>query len=315
MRLAVVLNRNARRVARSPELTREVERAAARVGAPCFATRSLAELADASAEIHARSCDAVALVGGDGTFMAGLTALWRAGGGRPLPSVALVAGGTVARVAETLGALGPAGAAIERIGLRRARPARSQSLRVTLALGDRTEERLGFIFGTGLVAGFFDVYNERGAQGVASAAAIAGRVFVESFYGGAFARRVLEPLPCRLRADGAPLQPAAWSLVACSVVRDLGLHLLVTYRAGEDPRRLHLVASPLSTRALGPRAGRVLAGRSIGGPDHFDDLVEAFELEFPADAHPRGGAFVLDGDVLRARSVRVTPGPELSLLR
>ncbi|HVY44722.1 MAG TPA: hypothetical protein VHB21_02540, partial [Minicystis sp.] len=88
---------------------------------------------------------------------------------------------------------------------------------------------------------------------------------------------------------------------------------LVTYRAGEDPSRLHLVASPRAPRELGPRAPRVLAGRTIGGPGHVDELVRAFSVAFGDDA-PGGGPFVLDGDMLRARTVRVSPGPELRVM-
>jgi hypothetical protein len=131
------------------------------------------------------------------------------------------------------------------------------------------------------------------------------RVFVESFWGGSLARRVLDPLPCSIEVEGRRLAPEAWSLICAAVVRDLGIHMLVTYRAGEDPARPHLVASPLPSQKLGPRAPLVLAGRSIGGRGHFDDLVRDFVVRFPGKVGP----YVLDGDVLRAGSVRVSGGP------
>ena len=99
--------------------------------------------------------------------------------------------------------------------------------------------------------------------------------------------------------------PRAWSLVVCSVVRDLGLHMLVTHRAGEDPARPHLVASPLPTRALGPQAPRVVAGKPLVGDGNFDGLVERFVRRGP-DAR---GCYVLDGDVFRAAEVEVSAGP------
>ena len=144
-------------------------------------------------------------------------------------------------------------------------------------------ERIGFIFGTGLVASFFDEYYADGARGYAGAAAIVARVFAESFVGGRYARSVLDPLPCTIEVDGRALPPRAWSLVCASVVRDLGIHMQVTYRAGEDPARLHLVASPLGPGALGPRAPLVLLGKRIGGRQHFDDLVRAFTVRFAAE--------------------------------
>jgi hypothetical protein len=94
-------------------------------------------------------------------------------------------------------------------------------------------------------------------------------------------------------------------------VRDLGIHMLVTYRAGEDPSRPHLVASALPAKRLGPRMPLVLSGRSIGGRDHFDDLVRSFVVRYGEEPGP----YVLDGEILRARDVEVTAGPILDVVR
>jgi hypothetical protein len=186
------------------------------------------------------------------------------------------------------------------------------TLRVTAELAGATEERIGFMFGTGLVSQFFEVYYGEGAGGYAGATRIVARVFVESFYDGAYARRVLDPLPCVIEVEGRPLAPRAWSLICASVVPDLGIRMRVTYRAGEDPERIHLVASPLSSRALGPRAPLVLAGKRIGGEGHFDDLVRGFAVRFPEGT--ADGPYVLDGDMLRAKVVRVEPGPRIHVV-
>jgi hypothetical protein len=181
--------------------------------------------------------------------------------------------------------------------------------RPTLRVVSPDAERLGFIFGTGLVARFFDRYYAAGAGGYGAAAKIVARVFIGSFRSDAYSKSVLDPMPCRLEVDGIELSPRAWSLICCSVVRDLGLHLWVTHRAGEDPERPHLVASPLSTRELGPQAPRVLAGKPLAGPDNFDDLVERFTLRFPGE----DGSWVLDGDVFRSSTVSVSAGPRIRL--
>ena len=129
------------------------------------------------------------------------------------------------------------------------------------------------------------------------------RVFAESFWDGAYARRVLDPQPCTLEVDGRALSPEAWSLICAAVVRDLGMHMLVTYRAGEDPDRPHLVASPLPSRALGPRVARVLGGRSIGGVSATSTTSWAsLVVRLPGPA-----PYVLDWDTLRAETIR-SPG-------
>lgn len=326
MRIDVVVNANARRYRVRPSLLDRVTAACAGA-AELHPTSSLAELGEVCRWIARRGTDLVVLSGGDGSYMAGVTALAAAFDGQPLPPVALLPGGTVATVARNWGM---AGDPVDRLrcvlrehGGRGGVPlalctTRRPTLRVRATTGAGEEEaRVGFIFGTGLVAKFFDVYYQSGGAGYGAAARIVARIFVESFYGGAYARRVLDPLPCTLEVEGRPLAPRSWSLVCAAVVRDLGIHMHVTYRASEDLTRPHLVASPLPSGQLGPRAPLVLAGRRIGGSDHFDDLVRDFTVRFTdASAAPSAdGPYVLDGDMLRAREVRVSGGPILDVLR
>jgi diacylglycerol kinase (ATP) len=300
---AIVVNTGAHAFRRKPALADRVE-ALARGRASVRRTRSLAELEQAVSELGA--ADRVVLCGGDGTFMAGVSALAQSRGEQALPELVLAPGGTVATVARNWGqrarlletvraALDP-----ERQGSLQSRP----TLRVREL---NAVERIGFIFGTGLVAKFFERYYASGAGGSATAARIVARIFVGSFVGDAYSRGVLEPMPCTLSVDGRELAPRAYSLVVCSVVRDLGLHMLVTHRAGEDPSRPHLVASPLPTRALGPQAPRVLVGKPLAGEGNFDDLMGRFRLRFPDGEGP----YVLDGDVFRARQVDVSAGPPI----
>jgi diacylglycerol kinase (ATP) len=322
LRIDVIVNTTARHFRGSSLLDDVLATCAGR--ADLHPTSSLAELDEVCALLAERGTDLCALAGGDGSFMAGTTALARAFGERRLPRLALVPGGTAATVArnwvssrgalETLRRLFAAGDALgfsRRPTLRVRELARAgDSAAAASSAGDA--ERIGFIFGTGLVARFFEEYYARGARGYSGAAAIVARVFAESFVGGAYARKILDPLPCTVEAEGRRLAPEAWSLVCASVVPDLGIHMMVTYRAGEDLARPHLVASALPPRALGPRAPLVLLGKRIGGEGHFDDLVESFVVRFPEAGDGRG-PYVLDGDMLRAAAVEVTAGPPVDV--
>lgn len=310
-----VLNLRARAFRRAPALEGHLRRAFGdRV--VIHATSTIDDLERAARAWTAAGASRVVLAGGDGTFMAGASAASRAAGEGPMPTLALLPAGTVGRLARSLRIAGTP----ERLAARYASPDAlpyllQPSLRVRAERGGRAEERVGFIVGTGLVARFFDVYEERGAGGVADAARIVARTFASSLGDGHFARRVLDPLPCTLEVDGAAIAPRAWSLVCAAVVRDLGLGMRVTYRAGEDPGRVHLVAHALPPRTLGPRVGRVLAGRGIADPGEggFDGLTRSFTIRF--DAMPGGeGPWVLDGDRLTSSRVDVTPGPVLQVV-
>jgi len=310
MRIDVVVNTTARLYLTRPRLLEQV-RAICAGRATVHPTSDVIELEAVARTIAERGSDLVVISGGDGSFMAGVTALYRAFGSDRLPTIAFLPGGTAATVARNWGMRGELTALLIRLLDRpeqHAAPLR-QTLRVTTTNGAEVEERVGFIFGTGLVARFFDVYYQNGARGYDGAARIVARIFVESFYGGQYAQKVLEPMPCSIEVEGRRLGPEAWSLVCAAVVRDLGIHMLVTYRAGEDPARVHLVASPLPTRSLGPRAPLVLAGKTIGGRGHFDDLVREFTVRFPGH-----GPIVLDGDVLVTEVARVSAGPLIRVI-
>lgn len=317
MRIDVIVNTTARRYESAPGLVNEL-RGVAHGHAVFHATRDLEELDHVcAAAAHAKS-DLVVLTGGDGSLMAGTSALARAFG-EALPKVGFLPAGTAAIVSKNWGITGDPVALLRRILARgkALESARHPTLRVRAESADGVEERVGFIFGTGLVAKFFDLYYADGARGNAGAAKLVARIFAESFVGGSFARRVLDPLPCKIEVDGRALRADAFSLVCASVVRDLGLHMVVNHRAGEDPARPHLVASALPSRRLGWRMPLVLAGRSIGGEEAFDDLVRTFTVRFPRG--PAGeaadGPYVLDGDILRASAVHVSAGPALDVVK
>jgi hypothetical protein len=166
------------------------------------------------------------------------------------------------------------------------------------------------MFGAGLVASFFDEYYAAPEQGYAGAAKIVAQVFAQSFIGGGLAARVLDPVAATLSVDGREADAKRWSLVLASVIKNVGLHMLVTPRAGDTLGAFHLVASPLGPRALGPQMPLVLAGKRLRGDGHIDvpaarDLVVRFGA---------GGSYVIDGDVVHAAEVRVRPGPVIRVV-
>lgn len=308
---ALILNPNARCLRRSPQLLARLEAVATR-HARVFLTGDLGELDSACARLEQAKASRVIVCGGDGSYMAATTALHKAFGAERLPELVFLPAGTMATVARNWrdpGAPRRARIALPSVLPRLLDPSSKLEFRArpTLQIDDAAgAQRIGFIFGSGLVARFFDRYYAAGAAGARTAVGIAVPTFFGSLLGGARARALLAPLPCRLRVDGGPeLSDDAYSLVVASVVKNLGLHFLVTYRAGEDPKRIHLVASSLGPRQLGPQALRVIGGKPLQGPGIVDQLLPSFRLSFPDGPGP----YVLDGDVFRATEVRVRAGP------
>jgi diacylglycerol kinase (ATP) len=308
-RVDVIVNRCARHLT-SDGGARASLVEAARGRATVHETRSLSELEAVAREIAVRGTSTVLLAGGDGSYMAGTTALFRAFGEK-LPRIGLAPGGTVGTVARNWGMHGGEAAYAARLVRAAATGRAVVTKRPTLRVSDdHGGDRVGFIFGAGLVAGFFDAYYAGGRLGYGAAAAIVARIFAGSFYGGALASRVLSLTPAVLTVDGQPAAPPGFSLVAASVVRNLGLHMIVLHRAAERTDRFHLVASPLRARALGPQLPRVLLGKRLRGEGHVDTLATQAELAFGSGS----GHYVLDGDVFTTSRVRVSPGPVLDIL-
>ncbi|EYF04532.1 diacylglycerol kinase family protein [Chondromyces apiculatus] len=362
MRIDVIVNRNARAYRARPSLL-------ARIAAVCASratlhtTTTLADLHHVARTIVTRGTDLVVISGGDGSHMAGITALATAlatahpapsapaatppsasqaspsphasaaassappGPPAPsapsappapfspaLPPIALLPGGTVSTVARNWGISGDPARLLARLLARYhpSLPPPALIQRPTLHLRALTptavETRIGFIFGTGLVARFFDHYYASGDPGHLAALKIATRIFAGSFLDDPYARGVLDPLPCTLDIDGRTLAPGAWSLIVVSVVPDLGLSLRVTHRAAEDHDRPHLVATPLPSRQLAPRVTRVLRGLPLGGQGTIDTLVTTARLRAP-----HGLPYILDGERFHAHDLTVTAGPHLHM--
>ena len=321
--IVTVVNRRARRLA-DEGVTRgllDVLRAR-RPGVRVVETRTLTELDAVAGEIARQVPDAVILAGGDGSYMAGVTAMVRAfaaaGRGAELPPIGLAPGGTVSTVARNWGFKGgglfSGGAEASRYASRLldaiAAGRASGTDRPTLRVTDDAATRVGFIFGAGLVSRFFEVYDEEGARGYRGAASIVARIFAGSFARGRLAKRVLTPVPCILEVDGVTAPFDRTSLVCASVVRDLGIGMRLLYRAGERRDRFHVVASPLGPALLGPQMPLVLAGRPLRGAGRIDSLASCVTLRFPE----RDGAYVLDGELLGTEHVEVTAGPVLRIL-
>ncbi len=296
----LIVNRHARRLAAGAllETLRSVQHA--RV----IETASLGDLEQAAHEIHREHGELVVLAGGDGTYMEGVTALSRAFGDSPLPKIAFAPGGTVCTVARNWGLRGDhmqyTRTLLDAIAGERITVTKRPTLRVGA--------RIGFIVGAGLVSRFFEEYEAAGAPGYGGAAKIVARVFGGSFVGGALAKRILTPVPCTIEVDGTPAPFDRTSLFCASVVEDLGLGMRLLYRAGERADRFHVVATPLGPARLGPQMPLVLAGRPLLGT-RVDALAREALLRFSSE-----DAYVLDGELLRTREIRIVPGPEIDLV-
>jgi diacylglycerol kinase (ATP) len=314
----VIVNRTARGLRDGRGVLHAIASNAPRAGAAVHETRDLDELARVAAGIASRRPRAVVLAGGDGSLMRGLSALARAYAGAPLPPIAIAPAGTMCTIARNLGMRGDRATWTARVieaacaGTARRSEASTLRVRGSPGGGRQDEEHVAFIFGAGLVARFFDAYEAASRPGAATAAVLAARIFAGSIAGSALARHVLTPTRGRVAVDGSEHPARTWSLLLASTVRDVGLHFLAPYRAGDEPDRFHIVGSGLPPRALGAQLPRVLTGRPMRGEPRIDALARSLEVAF--DEPDGEGTYILDGERLHAPRVTVTLGPTVTIL-
>jgi diacylglycerol kinase family enzyme len=275
-----------------------------------YAPTTEVELEQACRKLRSRGSTRVVVVGGDGTWMRVLSELYRQSGEHALPTLALIPAGTVNLAAKHWELRGRSEALLAKALAPQGSPiVERDCLRVTL------DERvyLAFTVGSGLVSRFFEVYEQQAKQGNGIAAQILLRTFVGSFVGSRFARRILSPVRAKLSVDSRELGTLELTLLVTSVFSELGLGLKPTYRATSTPGKVHLIATTLPVRKLGPKALRVWRGlplvTSPRPPEVIDCMARDFQLQFDAP-HP----IVLDGDAVVATCVSVQPGPRLRVL-
>ncbi len=160
--------------------------------------------------------------------------------------------------------------------------------------------------GSGLISHFFEEYDRAESRGIFRASEIFAKVFFGSIFGSAFADQILAAIPGELSIEGRTTAIGSFTLLVSSVHRNVGLGLQPTYRAATMPGKIHLVATDLAARRLGPQAWRVFRGRPLSAPHLVDEMVTGFSLRFATKS-----SVILDGERQLARSVIVRAGEDL----
>ncbi|MBI2897078.1 MAG: hypothetical protein HYY06_26205 [Deltaproteobacteria bacterium] len=304
--IAVLCNPRARGAARDPMLPDRLRRITGHLGL-VKVTWDVEAIPDAVDASRKAGCTVYAVCGGDGASMHVLSAL-RSCFGSAMPPVALLPAGTVNTVARRIGVQGNAEAALRRLVAMLESGAQLPLVEHdTLEVGPlEGPSRVGFIFGAGLVSSFFELYSQANMSGRLWAAAQIGRIFVGSFVGSGFASRVIAPVEATLSIDGEASPLERFTLLLASTLRDVGLGLRVTYRAGSAPGKFHIVGTDLPATRLGPQLTRVLRGQRLAAEPLVDAVAGQALLSFGAEAR-----YLLDGELFAAQSVQVRAGPRV----
>jgi diacylglycerol kinase family enzyme len=310
VRAAVIVNPNAGALRRNPRLAARM-RDMSSGRAELHVTKDDGHLDEVARALADRDVRKVAVVGGDGTASATLTSLWRAYGDARLPAVSLLRGGTMNTVANSLG-----------VSRRNPGWLLKRTLRAWLSGDDlnhrpraalRVGDRLGFLFGTGLMYGYLAEYYAvgKGQPTPVTAASVLARATASALVGGATFERILQPRSLAVRFEGGHWPAAQYLTIGAGAVAHAGLGFRPFFRAFERDGAFHLLAVKGRPYQVARDLPRVWLGKAMR-PDAAQDACTAWaELSC---AEGEFGYFI-DGDLLTAPGrLSLGVGPRFPIL-
>jgi diacylglycerol kinase family enzyme len=276
-----------------------------RVAAPA----GLDVLADEARRAAAESPALIAIHGGDGTLHRTLSALISAYGGRALPPIAILTGGTMNVVASSLGIRAKAEDFLtELVAAARAGTPPATLHRRCLQIGDH----YGFIFGNGLLSNFLEEYYARGSYGTWRALWVVLRTLFSLLTTRRYARRILRRFCGLVMVDGRPLPRRQLTGLGAATVTEIGFKLKLHHRADDDPDRMgglaiHGGAVSLLLDIINVRLGRGLSAKRATSfvANHVSIAPDAPE-----------STYTLDGDLYTHQGpLTVQIGPALAIVK
>jgi diacylglycerol kinase family enzyme len=320
--IGVVLNPKSRQNLRDPRAASRLARTLGDQGVVREA-RSIDELHRIAEDFRRDDIEVLAISGGDGTNHVTLTGFFDVYGGATLPQVALLRGGTMNTVANSVGVHhGRPDGILTRLlrdYAQRAALPLAQVERHVMRIGPRDRRsgktHYGFLFGTGVVAGFLAEYYRGGHPTPLVAAKTLARGIGSAFIGGEMIRRMAKPFRGSVSFDdGTRWEARDYLAVAAGTIAHVGLNFKPFHRYDEQPGSFHILgihASPVRFVHELPRIHRAEPMRPGKAYEALSSHVIVRSAE-PGDAVLR---YMIDGDLHEAfGEIEVSIGPRVKLV-
>ncbi len=306
--------------------------------------RSIDALYRIAEEFRRTNIDVLAISGGDGTNHVTLSGFIDVYGSATIPEVALLRGGTMNTVANSVGiqrgrpeglldrlvgayaaraadasvpaAMTPAaaGGASQRTFSRRADRALWQVVeRHVMRVAPPGEKRAhyGFLFGTGVVHGFLDEYYRNGATAVVALKTLLGGVG-SAMIGGATIRRMAHPFRGSVTFESGEQWPERdYLAVAAGTIGDIGLSFKPFHRCLETAGRFHMLGIHTSALSFIEELPRIHRGEPMRHGKAYDALAGRAVLR-SAEGPIR---YMMDGDLHETSGeLEITIGTRVRLI-
>jgi diacylglycerol kinase (ATP) len=318
--IGVVLNPKSRRNLRDPGAALRLSRRLGDHGVLRTAG-SVEELYRIAEDFRRVDIDVLAISGGDGTGHVTLTGFLDVYAGQTMPNVALLRGGTMNTVANSVGVHpgkpeGLLGRLVHAYARRATAPlvgVERHVMRVQpLEGGPGSVGHYGFLFGTGVVHGFLAEYYRDGEPTPLVAARTLARGIGSALIRGEMIRRMARPFRGTVALDdGAVWEERDYLAVAAGTIEHIGLNFKPFYRYDQRPSAFQVLgihASPVGFVKELPRIHQSLPMRA----DKTYDALASRMVVRSAEGRVR---YMIDGDLHESDgAVAVSIGPRVRLV-
>jgi diacylglycerol kinase (ATP) len=315
--IGVVLNPRSGRNLRDPRAAQRLARTLGDHGVLREAG-SVAELYRIAEDFRRVDIDVLAISGGDGTNHVTLTGFLDVYAGATMPQVALLRGGTMNAVANSVGVRhgrpeGLLGRLVRDYAQRGALELENvQRYVMRIAPLDGGKAHYGFLFGTGVVHGFLAEYYRDGEPSPLVALKTLARGIGSALVRGETIRRMARPFRGSVELeDGSQWQEREFLAVAAGTISHIPLHFKPFHRYAERPAHFHLLGVHASPRSFVRELPRIHRGE----PMRAGRALEAVSSRAVVRASDHHVEYMIDGDLHDARGeVEVAIGPRVRLV-
>ena len=274
------------------------------------ATKSLDDLYRVCEEFKKERIDVLGISGGDGTMHHTITAMIRTYAEQPLPLVAILRGGTMNTIANSLGIKGETPKLLfELVDKQRRGLALDVFEKSVLQVGDK----YGFIFGNGIISNFMREYYASGSPSPSTAAKLISRAALSAAVNGPLANRIYKRFRAHVTVDGDAWACEDFITVAAAVVKQIGLGFTPFYRAEERPDGFAVLGIHTTAFGFVTELPNVMAGRPMRRDKVIDAVASA--VEFTALESDKI-EYMIDGDTYDSEGqLSLKTGPKLRFVR
>lgn len=277
-------------------------------------TNKIEDVTAVAEKFRESDIDILALNGGDGTNHVSLTRFIDAYGDKPLPKIALLRGGTMNTVSNSLGIRGtPSRLLANLVEKYYTKQPFETTHRDMLKVTDEHGTNYGFIFGNGVISNFLELYYGTGHPSPSVAVVLLGQAIMQQVSGGGpVIDHLFMPFRARMEfGDGTIWPDINYQAVTASTVDQIGLGFRPFIRSEERPGAFHILGVSAGATDLIKLLPRIRLGLPLP-----EDYVTSAVIERVIFTSDQPISYTIDGDmhVSEAGRVVLETGPRVEII-